>query len=157
MLFQHCMAPLVQVSQNCHLALLPLQVSTMHPSPCSPLLLHWFLLSICFNIQTTFIYLSHLAPNCILPCPGCLVHFCFLLLSFIEYSIAPEWSRSNHMSQNKLDFPPKWDNQVANQPSQMDHPMDFPEQIQVVLGQTQLSLGAHIKKYLLGLTLMRNH
>jgi flagellar motor switch/type III secretory pathway protein FliN len=61
------------------------------------------------------------------------------------------------MSQTKLDFPPKWDNQVANQPSQMDHPMDFPEQIQVVLGQTQLSLGAHIKKYLLGLTLMRNH
>jgi flagellar motor switch/type III secretory pathway protein FliN len=61
------------------------------------------------------------------------------------------------MSQAKLDFAPKWDNQVANQPSQMNHPMDFPGQIQVVLGQTQLSLGAHIKKYLLGSTLMRNH
>jgi len=61
------------------------------------------------------------------------------------------------MSQTKLDVSLKWDNQVANQPSQMDHPMDFPEQIQVVLGQTQLSLGAHMKKYLLGLTLMRNH
>ena len=61
------------------------------------------------------------------------------------------------MSQAKLDFAPKWDNQVANQPSQMNHPMDFPGQIQVVLGQTQLSLGAHIEKYLLGLTLMRNH
>ena len=61
------------------------------------------------------------------------------------------------MSQAKLDFAPKWDNQLANKPSQMNHPMDFLEQIQVVLGQTQLSLGAHIKKYLLGLTLMRNH
>jgi hypothetical protein len=32
------------------------------------------------------------------------------------------------MSQTKLDASPKWDNQVANQPSQMDHPMDFLEQ-----------------------------
>ena len=132
-LFQHPMAPLFQRSQNCHLVLLPLQVSTIHPSPYSPLLLHSFLLS---NVQATFIYLSHLAKNCIISCPGCLflLFYFILLLSFIEYSIALGWSRSNHMSQTKLNVSPKWDNQVSNQPSQMDHPMDFPEQIQVVLG-----------------------
>ena len=112
----------------------PCKSPPMTPSSCSPLLCHSFLLSICFNIQTTFIYQSHLAPHCIIPCPGCLFLLKKFKLSFIEYSIAPEWSRSNHMSQTKLDTSPQWDNQVANQPSQMDHPMDFPEQIQVVLG-----------------------
>jgi len=34
------------------------------------------------NIQTTFIYLSHLAPNCIIPCLGCLVVYSFYSILF---------------------------------------------------------------------------
>jgi len=98
----------------------------------------------CFSTHFSFLYVSiykppsfiHLIWPHIVSSPVLVV--CSFLknfkLSFIEYSIAPEWSRSNHMSQTKLDASPKWDNQVANQPSQMDHPMDFLEQIQIVLG-----------------------